>query len=93
MPSIDMEAVVCTYEVHTIFSIFQEHIVVYEQILRQLKEHDFPDTEDFNGNTAENPYLRRLHRILLTPTADWIESATIRKDITSNIVKNSSRLN
>lgn len=30
MPKIDMESILCTYEGHTIFSIFQEHIIVYE---------------------------------------------------------------
>ena len=36
MPNIDMKAIVSIFEGHTIFSIFQEHIEVFEQILYQL---------------------------------------------------------
>ena len=85
MPSIDMKAIVSIFEGHTIFSIFQEHIDVYEQILYQLQQREFPSSEDFNGLTAENPYLRRLHRILLIPTSDWVETKDIRRKLNKRI--------
>ena len=79
IPEIDMEAIVSNYDGHTIFSIFQSEVQVYEQILKQLTEKDWPESEDFNGNEVENGYLRRLHRTLLTPTADWKDSEEERK--------------
>ena len=79
IPEIDMEAIVSNYDGHTIFSIFQYEVQVYEQILKQLTEKDWPLSEDFNGNEVENDYLRRLHRTLLTPTADWKDSLAERE--------------
>ena len=59
---------------HTTFSIFQENIEVYEQILAQMKDEKFEDEEDFDGQDVENSYLRRLYRILSLPTGDWLSS-------------------
>ena len=81
IPKIDEEAIVSNFEGHTIFSIFQEHIDVYEQIVQQMKEKEFEASEDFNGIDAEHPYLRRIHRILLTPTSDWLETQTLRDEL------------
>ena len=75
MPKIDQETIVCTFEGHTIFSIFQEHIAVYEQILSQLKDQEFENEQDGNGDDAENSFLRRLYRVLNMPVDDWRQSA------------------
>ena len=45
---------------------------MYEQILAQLQDLEFPDEEDFDGQDVENSYLRRLYRILNLPTGDWV---------------------
>ena len=62
-----------TYEGHTIFSIFFDNIAVYEQILAQLGDMEFPSEEDFNGMDVENSTLRRLYRVLNLPTSDLLK--------------------
>jgi len=71
---IDPQSILCTYEGHTIFSIFFDTIAVYEQIITQLQEMEFPEEEDFNGIDVENGYLRRLYRTLYLPTGDFLHS-------------------
>jgi len=39
---IDPQTIVSSFEGHTIFSIFQEQINVYEQILEQLQGMELP---------------------------------------------------
>ena len=70
--SIDTESLLCTYEGHTVFSLFFDRIRVYEQILAQLQEMEFEPQEDVNGLEVENGYLRRLYRTLNVPTADLL---------------------
>lgn len=70
MTTIDNESMLCTYEGHTIFSIFWDNISIYEKILRQLNESEFPIELDFDGLDSENAKLRRLYRILSLPTGD-----------------------
>ena len=91
MPKIDMQTIVSTFEGHTIFSIFQEHIAVYEQILEQMQEHEFLNEKDFNGNVVENSYLRRIYRILLIPTADWIDSKDVRRRLEKQALRSANR--
>lgn len=68
------QSLVCTYEGHTLFSIFFDSIQVYEQVLNQLREMEFEMEEDFNGTDIENSYLRRLYRVLYLPTSDFMAS-------------------
>lgn len=42
LPMIDPQTIVSSFEGHTIFSIFQEQINVYEQILEQLQGMELP---------------------------------------------------
>ena len=67
-----MTTILSSYEGHTIFSIFWDSIDIYEQILNQLQEEEFPQEEDFNGLDCENSKLRRLFRILNLPTSDLL---------------------
>jgi len=67
---IDPEAIFSNYEGHTIFSIFFDRIMTYEQILKQLPQLDLEDEEDINGQDIESSYSRRLYRILNMPTGD-----------------------
>ena len=68
--SIDPESILCTYEGHTVFSLFFDKIRVYEQILAQLQEMEFETEEDVNDIEVENGYIRRLYRVLNIPTGD-----------------------
>ena len=70
MKMIDPESILSCYEGHTIFSIFFDRIVVYEQILAQLTDQVFEDAEDMHGTGVENSYLRRLYRVLNRPVND-----------------------
>lgn len=78
---IDDQAIISTYEGHTIFSIFQDNIDVYEQILLQLEQKEFTEYINANGDCLENGYLRRLHRILTLPTADWFDTKELRENM------------
>jgi hypothetical protein len=78
---IDPQSFLCTYEGHTIFSIFFDTIAVYEQIITQLQEMEFPEEEDFNGTDVENGYLRRLYRTLYLPTGDLLHSKVNRTKV------------
>ena len=49
LPYIDLEAVLSTYEGHTIFSLFWDQIEVIEQILSQIDQMDFPMEDNFDG--------------------------------------------
>ena len=74
LPSIHPQTIVSSFEGHTIFSIFQEQINVYEQILEQMQGMDLSKEDsqkNLNEEPKENSYLRRLYRVLATPTADW----------------------
>lgn len=74
VPEIDPQSIISTYEGHTIFSLFWDSINVYEKILSQLEEMEFPGEEDAEGNDIENGFLRRLYRILYLPTSDFFHS-------------------
>ena len=68
---IDPESIVCTYEGHTIFSIFQNWIKVFEQIRDQLlKNEELTNTDDKEGPDHEIAYLRRLYRTVNLPIGD-----------------------
>lgn len=84
LDKIDLEAVLSTYEGHTIFSIFFDCMRVYEQILLQLQEEEFPLEEDFDGQDCENSKLRRLYRVLNLPTGDLLHS-DVPKDPSKDI--------
>lgn len=79
--AIDLETILCTYQGHTIFSIFQENIEVYDQIVSQINHQEFEEEEDFDGQDVENNYQRRLYRILSLPTGDWSSSKQVRENI------------
>ena len=70
-----------TYEGHTIFSIFFDSIAVYELILMQLREMEFPSEEDFDGLDVENGSLRRLYRALNLPTGDLLRTKGKRGEV------------
>lgn len=78
--TIDTQSILSTYEGHTIFSIFWDSIRVYEQILFQLSEREFPLEEDFNGVDCENSQLRRLYRVLKIPTGDLLNRKDQKED-------------
>ena len=42
MNKIDMSTILSTYEGHKIFSIFFDSIQIYDQILSQMQEQEFP---------------------------------------------------
>lgn len=67
---IDPEAIFSNYEGHTIFSIFFDRILVYEQLLNQVTKNEIEEEEDINGQDIESNFSRRLYRILNTPTGD-----------------------
>ena len=67
---INPESILCTFDGHTIFSVFWDQIAVYEQIKDQLNSMEFESEEDREGQDRENSYLRRLYRILLMPVGD-----------------------
>ena len=71
MREIDREAILAVYQGHTIFSIFQNDVRVFDQIHDQFAGGEFDEEEDLYGASAENSILRRLHRTLSLPTADW----------------------
>ena len=70
---IDEETLLSTYEGHTIFSIYLQKHEVYEQILFQLKKSEFEDELNSLKKFVENNVLRRLYRILITPTDDLVQ--------------------
>ena len=78
---IDPQAILSTYEGHTIFSIFFDSIAVYELILAQLREMEFASEEDFDGLDVENGSLRRLYRALNLPTGDLLRSKAKRGEV------------
>ena len=55
------------YEGHTFFSIFENNPEVFEQVYEQLSSRTFEDSVDFNKQTTENLFLRRLYKILSIP--------------------------
>ena len=75
---IDPESVVCTYEGHTIFSIFWDNKKVNELIRDQTKAIKEAD-EDQDGQEDNGSYMRRLYRILNLPVGD-IKSIKKRKE-------------
>ena len=72
--AIDEESITSTYEGHTIFSIFWDQITVYETILIQQQESEFPKEVGQDGRDYENAKLRRLFHILNMPTSDLIHN-------------------
>ena len=78
---IDLATIISVYEGHSIFSIFQDHIEVYEQIQLQLESKEFPKEQNQHGDDAENGFLRRLHRVLTMPTSDWKNSEKARNKV------------
>ena len=66
----DPEAILGSYEGHTILSIFFDRIEVYALILGQLQDMEFEEQDDINGKDVEHSYLRRMYRILNMPTGD-----------------------
>ena len=66
---IDETTILSTYQGHTIFSIFLHKMEVYEQILTQLNAQEYEDEVSMK-KIVESNVLKRLYRILSTPTAD-----------------------
>ena len=54
IPDIDKQTILCNFQGHTIFSIFFDHIKVYEAITDQYEDEEFEDEEDIYGNDCEN---------------------------------------
>ena len=71
IPQTDVQAYLSIYEGHTVFSIFANHIEVFDHILAHLKELEFHDEEDLNGHKVENNVSRKLYRILNRPTTQF----------------------
>ena len=72
---IDPETILCTFDGHTIFSIYFDNIEVYEQIVSQLSECEWQKETNIAGDEVENSYTRRLMRILRLPTLDLLTKA------------------
>ena len=60
LQDIDPETILSIYEGRTIFSIYFDTILVYEQLHSQLMSQNFEQEESLNGEMIENSYLRRL---------------------------------
>lgn len=87
MDDIDIESVLSTYEGHTIFSIFADQINVFEKILMQLDDMEFPEEDNFDGQDCENSILRRLYRIMNLPVTDLLKLKIKDNDRTSEAEK------
>ena len=61
------ETMLSVYEGHTFFSIFENNPEVFEQVYEQLSSRTFEDSVDFNKQTTESLFLRRLYKILSIP--------------------------
>lgn len=87
LDDIDIESVLSTYEGHTIFSIFADQINVFEKILAQLDDMEFPEEDNFDGQDCENSILRRLYRVMNLPVTDLLKLKIVDGDRTSEAEK------
>ena len=74
LQEIDPESILSIYEGRTMFSIYFDTILVYEQLHSQLMSQNFEQEESLNGEMIENSYLRRLLQILKLPSTDLKKS-------------------
>jgi hypothetical protein len=65
-----MQTVLCTFNEHTVFSIFANSVKFHEQMLQQVNEQDFLEEEQEDETLLESNILRRLYRVLTLPTPD-----------------------
>ena len=70
LPEIDPETILCNFDGHTIFSIFFEHIKMFDAVYDQVREMDLEQEYDLLGNRVENNFTRRLFKILSLPTEE-----------------------
>ena len=81
IPEVDLESILGYFEGHSIFSIFQDEIEVYEHLQKQIEQSDFPIETNSIGEQFENSFLRRLHRVMSLPTKDWKNSERDREKL------------
>lgn len=70
LDNIDMQTALCTFDSHTVFSIFADSVKFHEQMLEQINESEFAEEEQDDETMLENNVLRRLYRVLTLPTPD-----------------------
>jgi len=68
LDDVDLQSAICIYDGHTIFSIFNDHDKMMEQILTQLDEGEWEPEVLEDESEIQNDVLRRLFRILNLPT-------------------------
>ena len=65
-----MQTALCTFDSHTLFSIFADKVKFHEQMLEQVNDTEFSEEEQEDESLLENNILRRLYRVLTLPTPD-----------------------